>query len=96
MTGLRILQAPDGPWRTRRLRLRSFVTRERIQLRCWTTRHTPGAGLVADLLTTSISSLNPWDAFFKLFGVTVNQERLALSSQSVPAAESSQSVHVAN
>ena len=69
LTGLKILQAPDGPWRTRHLRLRSFVIKERIQLKCWKTRHTPGAGLVADLLTKSIVNLNAWDAFFSILGV---------------------------
>ena len=69
LTGLKILQAPDGPWRTRHLRLRAFVIKERVQLKRRKTRHAPGAGLVADLLTKSIVNLNAWDAFFSFLGI---------------------------
>ena len=31
MSGLRLLESPDGPWRTRHLRLRSYVLRERVR-----------------------------------------------------------------
>ena len=33
LSGIQLLLAPDGPWRTRHLRLRSFVLRERLAAR---------------------------------------------------------------
>ena len=38
-SGLRLLESPDGPWRTRHLRLRSFVLRERMKWGLWKSRH---------------------------------------------------------
>lgn len=68
-SGIRILQSPDGPWRTRRLRLRSFVLRERIQTGCWQAKHEPGASLSVDLLTKSIVSPNSWQRFREFTGL---------------------------
>ena len=45
LSGLQLLSSPDGPWRTRHLRLRSFVLRERIANRDWEVEHIPGAEL---------------------------------------------------
>ena len=33
LSGLQLLHAPSGPWRTRHLRLRSHVLRERLQMK---------------------------------------------------------------
>ena len=38
-SGLRLLESADGPWRTRHLRLRSFVLRERMRWGFWKGRH---------------------------------------------------------
>ena len=68
-SGIRILQSPDGPWRTRHLRLRSFVLRERIRTGCWQARHEPGASLSVDLLTKSIVSPPSWRRFREFTGL---------------------------
>ena len=55
-SGLRLLESPDGPWRTRHLRLRSFVLRERMRWGLWKGRHVPGAQLASDLLTKAVTA----------------------------------------
>ena len=62
-TGLKILQAPDGAWRTRHLRLRCFTIRERVNMGLWKVRHLAGAKLAADLLTKPVTQLGAWQAF---------------------------------
>ena len=69
MSGLQLLQAPSGPWRTRHLRLRSHVLRERLQHRLWDVEHVPGAELCADLLTKSITQSQSWQAFRSAVGL---------------------------
>ena len=69
MSGLQLLQAPSGPWRTRHLRLRSHVLRERLQHRLWDVEHVPGAELCADLLTKSITQSQSWQAFRNAVGL---------------------------
>ena len=65
-SSLAILQNPDGPWRTRHLRLRSHCLREK--LRCesgsWKVRHQSGTTLMADLLTKPISQASSWKRFW--------------------------------
>ena len=65
-SSLAILQNPDGPWRTRHLRLRSNCLREK--LRCesgsWKVRHQSGTTLMADLLTKPISQTSSWKRFW--------------------------------
>ena len=34
-----LIKAPNGPWRTRHLRLRSFVLRERVRAQLWEVEH---------------------------------------------------------
>ena len=70
-TGLKILVAPDGPWRTRHLRLRAFVVKERIQQSCWKTQHVPGAELASDLLTKPIVNPTLWQNFYTFIGARV-------------------------
>lgn len=65
-SSLAILQNPDGPWRTRHLRLRSHCLREK--LRCesgsWKVRRQSGSTLMADLLTKPISQTSSWKRFW--------------------------------
>ena len=71
-TGLKILVAPDGPWRTRHLRLRAYVVKERIQQQCWRTLHVPGTELPSDLLTKPIVNPASWQKFFHFLGARVS------------------------
>ena len=60
-----VLCSPQGPWRTRHLRLRSNVLRERLRNdSSWSVRHLPGQELVADYLTKPISPRSRWRQFF--------------------------------
>ena len=70
-TVLKILVAPDGPWRTRHLRLRAYVIKERIQQQCWRTLHVPGTELPSDLLTKPIVNPTSWQRFFQFLGARV-------------------------
>ena len=69
LSGIQLLLAPDGPWRTRHLRLRSFVLRERLASREWHVEHVPGAELAADLLTKPVVLLNHWESFRRTLGL---------------------------
>ena len=72
MSGLKLLEAPDGPWRTRHLRLRSYVLRERLQWGLWKARHLPGSELASDLLTKPVTSPSAWQKFYDFMGMVVN------------------------
>ena len=67
--GLRILEAPDGPWRTRRLRLRAHALRERVKWGAWKVIHIPGQHLIADFLTKPIGVAARWQHFFAAMGM---------------------------
>ena len=67
--GLRILEAPDGPWRTRHLRLRAHALRERVKWGAWKVIHIPGQHLVADFLTKPIGVAARWQHFFAAMGM---------------------------
>ena len=69
LSGLQLLVAPDGPWRTRHLRLRSYVLRERIATGDWIAEHVPGAQLVVDLLTKPIVVAASWMDFRRAVGL---------------------------
>ena len=69
MSGLQLLQAPSGPWRTRHLRLRSHVLRERLRHHLWDVEHVPGVELCADLLTKSITQQSLWESFRRAVGL---------------------------
>ena len=60
-----ILENPDGPWRTRHLRLRATALRERLKDGSWIIRHLPGVKLVADFLTKIIAVKPSWDRFWR-------------------------------
>ena len=68
-SGLRLLESPDGPWRTRHLRLRSFVLRERMKWGLWKGRHVPGAQLASDLLTKAVTTAATWRKFYNFMGM---------------------------
>ena len=75
LSGLQLLHAPSGPWRTRHLRLRSNVLRERLQMKLWHAEHIPGADLCADLLTKAITVPRSWETFASTVGLaSVNTE----------------------
>ena len=58
-----IIQQPDGPWRTRHLRLRSYALRERARLGIWQIYHLEGSKLIADFLTKAIAVKSSWHRF---------------------------------
>ena len=61
-----ILENPDGPWRTRHLRLRANALRERLKDGSWIIRHLPGVKLVADFVLTKIIAVKAsWERFWK-------------------------------
>ena len=66
-----IVTNPDGPWRTRHLRLRSFVLREQVSAGAWKIRHVSGSKLVADYLTKSVTSKVQWEAFYAMCGMRI-------------------------
>ena len=68
-SGLQLLQAPSGPWRTRHLRLRSNVLRERLQQKLWQVGHVPGSKLMVDLLTKAITLVKTWENFYESAGL---------------------------
>ena len=65
-----IVQQPDGPWRTRHLRVRAFVLKEKVVDGRWLIRHVPGALLSADFLTKPITSKPQWTRFRQAVGMT--------------------------
>jgi hypothetical protein len=69
LSGIQLLLAPDGPWRTRHLRLRSFVLRERLAAREWQVQHIPGSELAADLLTKPVVLMASWEVFRRTVGL---------------------------
>ena len=57
-SGLQLMTAETGSWRTRHLRIRHAKLREAMQEQpVWKARHVPGAGLVADGLTKALQGL---------------------------------------
>ena len=74
LSGLQLLVAPDGPWRTRHLRLRSYVLRERIASGAWVAEHVPGTQLSADLLTKPIVVTASWVDFRRAIGLIEHKD----------------------
>ena len=60
-----ILENPDGPWRTRHLRLRATALRERLKDGSWIIHHLRGVKLVADFLTKIIAVKPSWERFWR-------------------------------
>ena len=70
-----VLSLPDGPWRTRHLRLRSSSLREKLTRKAiWALRHVPGSLLVADHLTKAVNPRPKWSHFFAFLKVHFNNE----------------------
>ena len=69
MSSVLILHRPDGPWRTRHLRLRAHVLKERIEEQVWTAHHIPGKELASDFLTKMITVKAQWPKFFEYAGM---------------------------
>ena len=78
------------PRRTRHLRLRSHVLRERLQLKLWHPEHVPGADLCSDLLTKAITLPRSWSAFGEAVGL-----KSAAMSSSVDGERSSKAMKIA-
>ena len=72
--GIQILPCPDRPFRTRHLRLRAFVLRERIKKEWWKARHLRGEVLVPDPLTKAKMQKSEWEKFYLLAGMVVPDE----------------------
>ena len=83
-TGLKILQAPDGAWRTRHLRLRCFAIRERVNMGLWKVRHLAGAKLAADLLTKPVTQLGAWQAFMLFMNLRAAASKTASEGPETP------------
>jgi hypothetical protein len=66
-SAISILTKPDGPWRTRHLRLRSTCLKEKLNdpNSGWMIRHLKGTGLIADFLTKPRISRAEWIAFWE-------------------------------
>ena len=75
LSGLQLLVAPDGPWRTRHLRLRSYVLRERIASGAWVAEHVPGTQLSVDLMTKPIVVAASWEVFRSAIGLREVKDR---------------------
>ena len=73
---LAIVQSPSGPWRTRHLRLRSNVLRERVREGEWQIRHLPGSGLVADYLTKAVAAKTQWLWFYAMAGMIKDESEV--------------------
>ena len=73
-----IVEKPDGPWRTRHLRLRSHFLMEKIHNEPWVIRPLSGVNLVADLLTKCIVSKASWDWFKNFIHLKDTEEGVTL------------------
>ena len=70
-----VLTLPDGPWRTRHLRLRSAGLRERLtRKKAWALRHLSGLLLVADHLTKAINPRQRWMHFYKFMNIVFDDK----------------------
>ena len=70
-SAISILTKPDGPWRTRHLRLRSYALKEKLadSKGDWKLRHQKGTELIADFLTKPITVPGEWMRFAKFMGM---------------------------
>ena len=69
-----IIEKPDGPWRTRHLRLRANYLKEKLKNYPdeWKIRHQKGSTLVADLLTKPVTQMATWRRFWKALSFLVS------------------------
>lgn len=79
LSAVQIAQKPDGPWRTRHLRLRAVCLKEKLSRldSGWKIQHVKGADLVADLLTKVITIVSAWVEFWKFLGMSDGSAPLA-------------------
>ena len=81
-SAISILTKPDGPWRTRHLRLRSNALKEKLadSKGDWKLRHQKGTELIADFLTKPITALGEWKRFarFMSMGTLVDETKEGL------------------
>ena len=73
-SAIAILTKPDGPWRTRHLRLRSHVLKEKLMdsKGDWKIRHQRGTELIADFLTKPITVPSEWERFARCVGMSLD------------------------
>ena len=85
LSAISIINKPDGPWRTRHLRLRAVCLKEKLQSpqQDWKVIHQRGTELCADCLTKPIVSQSVWLQFWK-----------ALSMETPPSEQGSPQVAV--
>ena len=71
LSAIQIVQKPDGPWRTRHLRLRANCLKEKLQLgNQWRICHVRGSDLIADFLTKAITQPSAWVRFWSFLGMS--------------------------
>ena len=70
-SAIQIVQKPDGPWRTRHLRLRATCLKHKLSSveGSWKLRYVKGTELVADLLTKPITQVSTWRKFWDFLGM---------------------------
>ena len=70
-SAISILTKPDGPWRTRHLRLRSHALKEKLanSKGDWKLRHQKGTELIADFLTKPITAPGEWNRFSRFMSM---------------------------
>lgn len=80
-----VLSLPDGPWRTRRLRLRSAGLCEKLTKKStWALGHVPGSLLVADFLPKAINPKPRWNHFMRFLKVWFDEGQGCSEEPSTP------------
>ena len=68
-SGIQVVLNPNGPWRSRHLRLRSRALHEAVQQEVWKVKHMAGVELAADFLTKPITVGTTWSRFRRFAGL---------------------------
>ena len=68
-SGIQVVLNPNGPWRSRHLRLRSRALHEAVQQEVWKLKHMAGVELAADFLTKPITVGTTWSGFRMFAGL---------------------------
>ena len=68
-SGIQVVLNPNGPWRSRHLRLRSRALHEAVQQEVWKLKHMAGVELAADFLTKPITVGATWARFRTFVGL---------------------------
>ena len=90
-----IVRQPDGQWRTRHLRLRSYALRERSRLGTWQIYHLEGTKLIADFLTKAIAVKTAWQRFCNFIKMVDLGEKNINQEGEVPEGENDGGVRLA-